>query len=164
MLQIVDSQLGIGDWSAAFPAARVHAPPGLAKKRPDLRIDRTHDAAPEPDWQGTFDEVRIHGFRLAESALVHRPSGTLLVADLVHNIGRPPGAWTQFYTRTMGFYDRVALSRALRWLAFSDRAAARQSLDQLLDLPFERLVAGHGSPLPGGAKDAVAGAFAFLPA
>lgn len=31
-----------------------------------------------------------------------------------------------FYTRLIGFYDRVALSRAIRWLAFSDRSAARR--------------------------------------
>src|SRR5512134_1601831 len=37
--------LRIGDWAAAFPSAKLHAPPGLAKKRPDLRIDRVHDAA-----------------------------------------------------------------------------------------------------------------------
>src|SRR4051794_38896976 len=32
--------LRLGDWAAAYPHARLHAPPGLAKKRPDLRIDR----------------------------------------------------------------------------------------------------------------------------
>lgn len=31
--------LSLGDWQAAFPAARLLAPPGLAAKRRDLRID-----------------------------------------------------------------------------------------------------------------------------
>src|SRR6188472_1857962 len=31
--------LRLGEWAAAFPSARVHAPAGLAKKRPDLLID-----------------------------------------------------------------------------------------------------------------------------
>src|SRR5688500_5387843 len=35
--------LWIGEWSAAFPEARVHAPSVLARKRPDLCIDRFHD-------------------------------------------------------------------------------------------------------------------------
>src|SRR5438128_1521451 len=39
--------LRLGEWAAAFPSARLHAPKGLAKKRPDLRIDRTHPGAPE---------------------------------------------------------------------------------------------------------------------
>jgi len=48
----------------------------------------------------------------------------------------------------MGFYDRVALSRMIRWAAFSDRAAARRSLDELLTRPFDRLIVGHGAPSP----------------
>jgi hypothetical protein len=155
--------LRIGDWAAAFPSARLHAPAGLAKKRPDLRIDRTHTQAEEPAFAGIVDEVQIEGFRLKESVLVYRPARTLLVADLVHNVGRPQHPWSKFYTRTMGFYDRVALSKMIRWTGFSDRAAARRSLDQLLALPFDRLIVGHGTPLTAGAKEALAAAFAWLP-
>ena len=39
----------IGDWAAAFPGARLHAPPDLANKRRDLRIDRVHGAAAAPE-------------------------------------------------------------------------------------------------------------------
>jgi hypothetical protein len=96
--------------------------------------------------------------------LFHRPSRTLIVADLVHNVGRPAHAWTRIYTRVMGFRDRVALSRLLRWTAFADRAAARRSLDAVLALPFERIVVGHGAPITGGAREALAAAYRWLPA
>lgn len=139
--------LWIGAWAAAFPAAKLHAPAGLGNKRGELRIDRTHAAVPEPAFAGVVDEHRIEGFLLEETVLVHRPSGTLVVADLVHNIGRPRGAWTRAYSWMMGFYDRVALSRVIRWTAFSDRAAARRSLDELLAQPFGRMVVGHGEPI-----------------
>jgi len=155
--------LRIGEWAAAFPAARLHAPAGLAEKRPDLRIDRVHGTAPEPAFAGILDEVNIEGFRLRESVLMYRPARTLVVADLVHNIGRPEHAWTRLYTRAMGFYDRVALSRMIRWTAFSDRAAARRSLDTLLALPFDRLVPGHGEPVVEGAREVLAAAYAWLP-
>lgn len=155
--------LHIGEWAAAFPSARLHAPQGMAKKRPDLRIDRFHGAASDPALAGTVEELRIDGFRLQESVLVHRPARTLVVADLVHNIGAPPQLWTKLYTGAMGFYDRVALSRMIRWLGFSDRAAARRSLDALLALPFDRLIVGHGTPLLAGAAEAVAGAYSWLP-
>ena len=79
----------IGDWAAAFPSARVHAPAGLAKKRRDLRIDRIHGDTPEPAFAGLVDELPIEGFRLGETALLYRPARTLVVADLVHNVGRP---------------------------------------------------------------------------
>ncbi len=150
------------DWADAFPSARVHAPARLAKKEPDLRIDRVLGGAPEPAFASVVDELHIDGCRLDETVLVHRPSRTLVVADLVHNVGRPDGAWTRLYTRAMGFYDRVALSRMLRWAAFSDRAAARRSIDAVLAQPFERLVVGHGAPLAAGAKEALAAAYAWL--
>jgi hypothetical protein len=156
--------LWIGEWAAAFPSARLHAPARLAKKRPDLRIDRAHDATPEPAFAGVVDELRIDGFRLDETVLVYRPARTLVVADLVHNVGRPRHLWTAFYVRTMGFYDRAALSRMIRWTAFSDRTAARRSLDEVLARSFDRLVVGHGAPLAAGGRDALAAAYGWLPA
>jgi hypothetical protein len=153
--------LSIGQWAAAFPSARLHAPPGLAKKRADLRIDRVSGVAPEPAFDGVVDELPIEGFRLEEHALLHRPSRTLVVADLVHNIGRPAHGWTKLYTRAMEFYDRVALSRLIRMAAFSDRAAARRSVDDVLARGFDHLVVGHGAPLVGG-REALAAAYGWL--
>lgn len=152
----------IGEWADAFPSARLHAPARLAKKRPDLRIDRVHQAPLDTGLVDVVDELRIEGFRLEESALYYRPSRTLLVADLVHNVGRPRHLWTQVYTRAMGFYDRLALSRMIRWFAFSDRAAARRSLDEVLAQPFDRLIVGHGAPLTTDAREALAAAFTWL--
>lgn len=154
--------LSIGQWAEAFPSATLHAPAGLARKRPDLRIDRVHSAPLEPDLASAFAELTIEGFRLQESVLVVRPARTLVVADLVHNIGRSQHRWTKVYTRAMGFYDRVALSRMIRFTAFTDRAAARRSLDRVLAQPFDRLVVGHGAPLAAGGREAIEAAFTWL--
>jgi hypothetical protein len=153
----------MGAWSRAFPSAQVHAPAELAVKRPDLRIDRQHDRSDAFDFGGAITEVPIRGFRLRETALVYHPGRTAVVTDLVHNIGRPTHAWTKFYTRVMGFYDRVALSRVLRWSAFDDKGAARSSIDALLGHPFEGLVVGHGAPIPDLGREALARATAWLP-
>jgi hypothetical protein len=152
----------IGDWAAAFPTARTHAPPGLTRKRPDLRVDRIQGEAPEPAFFGSLEELPIRGFRLRETALLHRATGTLVVADLVHNVGRPRHAWSAAYTRMMGFYGRVALSRVLRFTAFDDRRAARQSMDAVLSHPFDKVVVGHGEPLSAGGREAVAAAYGWL--
>jgi hypothetical protein len=154
--------LWLGDWALAFPQARVHAPPGLRKKRPDLRIDRVHGAPPEPAFAGRVDELPVRGFRLEETALLVRPARSLVVADLVQNVGRPTHPWTAMYTKMMGFYDQVALSRFLRWTAFNDGKAARRSIDDLIDLPFDRLIVGHGAPLTSDGPDALASAYAWL--
>jgi len=155
--------LWLGQWASAFPFARLHGPARLAKKRSDLRIDRVHGYATEPAFADIIDELHIDGLRLEESVLFYRPSRTLIDADLVHNVGGPQHRWTKFYTRTMGFYDRVALSRTMRWTAFSDRAAARRSIDEVLALPFDGLIVGHGKPLTAGAREALAAAYSWLP-
>jgi hypothetical protein len=152
----------IGEWAAAFPSARVHAPAAVAKKRRDLRVDRTHGSPPEPAFAGTVDEIRIDGCRLLETVLLYRPARTLVVADLVHNVGRPEHGWTATYTRLMGFYDRVALSRVLRWTSFSDKRAARNSVEDVLGREFDRLVVGHGAPLATGGRAALAAAYGWL--
>jgi hypothetical protein len=153
----------LGEWSRAVPSARVHAPSELGAKRPDLRIDRDHDRSDAFDFDGVITEIPIRGFRLRETALVYHPGRTAVVTDLVHNIGRPPHRWTKLYTRLMGFYDRVAISRALRWSSFDDKGAARSSIDALLDHQFDGLVVGHGAPIPELGREALAAATAWLP-
>ncbi|HEY2515715.1 MAG TPA: hypothetical protein VGI39_32825 [Polyangiaceae bacterium] len=128
-----------------------------------LDLGGFHDRERAP-FADAVVEVPLEGFRLVETVLVHRPSSTVVVADLVHNVGRPPGVWERTYTKMMGFYDRVALSGALRWTAFSNRAAARRSVDALLGHSFERVVVGHGRPIAAGAHAALEGAMAWLPA
>src|SRR4029453_7524152 len=107
-----------------------------SKERRDLRIDRVLGSVSEPAFAGVLDELRIEGFRLEETVLIYHPAQTLVVADLVHNVGQPQHWWTKFYAGTMGFYCCVALRRMLRWAAFSDRAAARRSIDELLNAVF----------------------------
>jgi hypothetical protein len=152
----------IGEWAAAYPSARLHAPAGLSKKRRDLRIDRVSGVAPEPAFAGVVEEIPIEGFRLRETALLYRPARTLVVADLLHNVGRPAHPWAATYTRAMGFYDRAALSRVIRWTGFDDRAAARRCIETLLAHSFDRIVVGHGAPVTADAHDAFASAYRWL--
>jgi hypothetical protein len=156
--------LWIGDWSKAYPRAKVHAPSALSKKRPELRIDRLHDEAPEAAFADRLDEIHVDGFHMEETVLVHRASGTLVVADLVHNVGRPTDLWSAFYTRVSGFYDRVAISRVIALLAFTDRRAARKSLDAILAHDLSRIVVGHGAPVDRAPNEALASAYTWLPA
>lgn len=153
----------LGDWATAYPAAALHVPLGLPKKRHDLPADRVRTLSSEPGaFADTLEVVPIEGCRLGEIALFYRPARVLLVADLVHNIGRPEGGWTRFYTKTMGFYDRVAQSRMLRWTAYSDATTARQSVDRVLAWDFSTIIVGHGTPVTAGAKAALTDALSWL--
>lgn len=152
--------LRLGDWARAFPGARVHGPKGLVKKRPDLTIHALHGAPIDPD----VVEVPIDGFALQEAVLFHRPSRTLVVADLLHNLARPDHGWTSIYTSVMGFNGRVAVSRMIWAAAFRDKPAARRSIARVLELPFDRIIVGHGAPVTERPKEALARVYGLTPA
>jgi hypothetical protein len=120
------------------------------------RAPRSRSPAPSTH-QHPCGEVLARNERSAECV------STMVVADLVHNIGRPNHTWTKAYTKAMGFYDRVAISRVLRWTSFDDRAAARRSVDELLERAFDGLIVGHGKPVAHHARETLAVAMTFLP-
>lgn len=143
-----------------FPEAEVHAPPGLEKKRPDVTFAGTLGVA--APWGADLQPIPIEGMpRLREVVFVHRPSGSLLVADLLFNLGRRLGPAVTIYMRLTGAYGRVAQSRIFR-LAVRDRPAAAASCLRMLCCPFDRLVPCHGEIVEHGAKRQVEEALSWL--
>ncbi|MDD3445303.1 MAG: hypothetical protein PHS60_07820 [Zavarzinia sp.] len=148
-------------WRDAFPDSRLAAPAGLAGKRPDLRIDAPL-TGPLPAWDGRITGVPIAGNPvLDETVFLHRDSRTLMVTDLAVNLG--PGIhWgLALYARLNGCHGRLAVSFMLKML-YRDKAAARRSVEAVLDLDFDRVVPAHGGVVETGGKDALAGAMRWL--
>ena len=139
--------------TARWPEAKVLAPPGLRSKRPGLTIDGDPSSLPGVEVH------RVAGMpKLEEHALFHRPSGTLVVTDLVFNMHRAHTGLTRFILKYVSrAYGRVAVSGLLRWLT-KDRPAAAASLDAILALPFERLVMAHGDVVEEDARAQLAAA------
>jgi hypothetical protein len=153
--------LYVGSWGHTFPEAKVWVASGLERKRQDLPEVSPLELFPrDPD----LVHVPIAGTegRLSENVFVHVPSETLLVSDLIQNLPEAPDAWTRAYTTVMGIHDRVGLSRILQWSVFRDRKAARASLDQVLALPWSRIVPAHGRVIDVEAKARFRETFAFL--
>lgn len=150
-----------GDYQEAYPESLLYAPPGLSTKRPDLRIDGSLTALP-PTWEPALASQAIAGNpMLTESVFLHRPSRTLLLTDLAVHIG-PWDHWLmRLYGRLNRCYGRLALSYGLKGM-FKDRAAARQSIDQVLDWDFDRIIPAHGAIIERNGKDSLRAAFAWL--
>ncbi len=143
-----------------FPEAEVHAAPGLEKKRPDVTFAGTLGVA--PPWGDELLPIPIEGLpTLEEVVFFHRPSGSLLVADLLFNLRRRLGPVVMTYMRLTGAYGRVAQSRIIR-LAVRDRPAAAASCLRMLRCPFDRLVPCHGEIVERGAKRQVEEALFWL--
>lgn len=140
-----------------WPGARIHAAPGVRAKQPGLRIDRELGGelggGPggdlDPAWRGVLELEQVGGVpRINEHVMFHRPSGTLVCADLVFHVTRPANLRTRAVLAVMGVGGgRVAQSRAWRLLR-RDRAAARASLARILAWPIAQVAPCHGEPCP----------------
>lgn len=129
--------------SRRWPRAMVHAAPGVRQKLPALRIDRE---LPGGDWGAGVEAELVGGVpKLNEVVLFHRPSGTLVCADLFFHVTRPENLRTRLTLALVGAGGgRLAQSQAWRLLR-RDRAVARASVERILDWPIERVAMCHGS-------------------
>lgn len=151
-----------GGWAAAYPDATVYGAPGLAAKRPALRIDaELADEAP-PLWR---DEIAQHVFRGApmmnEVVFLHRPTRTLVLTDLAFNVPADRTAPARLFYALVGAAGRFGPHRVVR-LGIRDRRAARASADAILGWDFDRVIVSHGDVLEAGGRARLADAFAFL--
>jgi hypothetical protein len=118
------------------------------------------DAATAPEaWSDEVETLYVKGFRLNEVLLFHRPSRTLVITDLCFNIQRAATRRARAVFRADGMWQRFGPSWVIRYLAVSDRAALRESLDRVLRWDFERIVLGHGDTIERGGREALRAAW-----
>lgn len=138
--------LYLGDWKRAYPAARLYASPGLARRRRDLVFDAVLGGSPEPDWAGDIDQTAMEGsFVMTEIVFFHRLSRTALFADLIENF---PRGWFRGWRGWLARLDGIVqpdygAPRELR-ASFRNRKAARQALARILAWAPDKVVIAHG--------------------
>lgn len=150
------------EFQAEYPDAAFHAAAGLAERRPDLHLAHTLSDRPHADWADTFDQHVVRGApSFNETVFLHRPSRSLIIADLALNLG-PECHWLlALVLRLDGAYGRFTPTRAAKAL-MKDRTAVRHSIDHILAWDFERIIVGHGRNIETDAKQKLREAFAFL--
>jgi hypothetical protein len=140
--------LFLGAWKAAYPNARLYAPPGLRRKRRDLAFDADLGDAPDLAWAAGIDQVLVRGsFYLTEAVFFHRASGTAIVGDLIQSF--PPDwfrGWRGVIAR-LGGIVAPNLGPPSDWRSsFLNRRAARAAAERILAWPIERVLIAHGAP------------------
>ncbi|HLT39253.1 MAG TPA: DUF4336 domain-containing protein [Enhygromyxa sp.] len=144
-----------------FPDASIHAPRGLRAKRPDLRIDADLQSGAER-WPA-MDVIEIDGApELDEFVFFHRPSGSLIVTDLVFNIHEARGLMLPLVLRMVGAWRRLNQSRI--WRRYTkDRSAAAAAVQLVLDHEIRRVIPAHGDVLEApDTREQLAGALAWM--
>lgn len=116
---------------------------------------------PPSDWSGELEVLPLDGMpKVREYVFFHRPTRTLIVADLVFNFGLSATPWTRFFFRWgAGIRQFPGMSRLFRF-SIRDRKAFAASVRQLMKWDFDRLIVGHGDVIESGAKDELAAALA----
>lgn len=137
--------LALAQWVDAWPRLELHAPPGLAHKRRDLRfVAELRDEAPPP-WRGEIDQQPIEGsFFMTEIFFFHRRSRTCLVGDLVQRHSDDGRAWKRWMIALGGVGGADGSTPRDARMTFWRRGRARACVERALDWKPRRLVIAHG--------------------
>ncbi|MEO6054976.1 MAG: hypothetical protein ABIP97_13295 [Chthoniobacterales bacterium] len=137
---------------AAFPDIPFLAPEGFS----DVVKFPTSPITPAPaEWNGELEVLEIQGIPTwKETVFFHRPSRTLIVADLLFHFGKQAPLWTKILSRLAIIGGDPGMSRPFK-SAIQDRAAFKRSIATMLEWDFDRLIVGHGIPIESGARHRV---------
>ncbi len=136
------------------------AAPGLADKRLDLRFDHVVDDECTPFGDDIL-LIPLRCFSLTnEVVMLHRPSRTLVVTDLVFHFTQDDPALTRAAMACSFAYPGCKASMLER--LGMKRDIAKREIAALLKLDFDRLIMAHGTVIETGGKEALRGAYGWL--
>jgi hypothetical protein len=156
--------LHLDAWQDAFSQARFTAPPGLRRKRPDLRFDDDLADGSAHEWSGEIDHVLVHGnLMTTEGVFFHRASRTAIFTDLIQHF-RPD--WFSGWRAIIARLDLMTgplpeVPRKFR-NTFIGRRAARTALRRILAWPTERVLMAHAPPATQDGQAFIRRAFRWL--
>ncbi|KAK6529369.1 hypothetical protein TWF281_008545 [Arthrobotrys megalospora] len=171
----IEHHLNIGPWKAAYPSARVIGPTSLYQKRQkqgneDVTFDFSYNAEnknslvlPE-DFTQDFELEYFDGHMSHEIALLHKPSGTVIEADLIFNLPAKEQFSKTNIDANAGFWTKVSMhlftslagksQQRFLWYGASSkgRASFNQSAKRLDGWEFDRIIPCHGDVIETGGK------------
>ncbi|MCH9693482.1 MAG: DUF4336 domain-containing protein [Gammaproteobacteria bacterium] len=140
----------IGDWGNAYPDAMKWASPGV---RPSALaqgwdFDSDLDETPDSAWREEIDQLIVHGGRfMDEVVFFHKPSRTLILADLIENFepSKVRSAFMRFLLKLAGNTDpdgKLPIDLRLSYWGRHDEIG--QAVTRMLDWEPERIILAHG--------------------
>ena len=141
--------LFVTDFQQKYPNAETFICPGLEQKRPDIRFEWILGDKPDHRWGGVLDQVLVHGTKyIWEVAFFHRPSKTLILVDLLENIGddfqHPTSLLLRFWWKVvfrMWNNPKAAPEYQMGW---GNKGVVKKGLNKILGWKAERVILAHG--------------------
>jgi Domain of unknown function (DUF4336) len=151
-----------GDYSKAYPGAKLHGAPGLPDKRKDLIFSTILGDEAHADWQGQIEQHLFQGAPfLNEVVFFHPATSTVIFTDLVFNVATEDASKARVFYWMTGAAGHFGPHRLIRRM-ISDRAAARASVKRILLWDFDRIIVAHGDVVDSGGRDRLRAAFSYL--
>lgn len=172
----LEHHLQLTAWKEAFPDAEIIAPEGLWEKRQknpaykDTKFGHVFTRSKEgkqsvsEEFDAEFETEYVYGHPSRELVFLHKPSRTLIEADLLFNLPAreqysktregPSGLLTKIANTFMSATPPATLQKRFAWyvLARPDRRAFIQSMERIDQWDFNRLIPCHGDVVESGAK------------
>jgi hypothetical protein len=151
--------LGTPAAAARFPEAQVVGPTSALNKNQALRF---HVDIHDPQFGEQvpeFEALPLLGVPfLDETVLYHRPTHTLLGADIALCAGAKDHWTWRYAARITGCYERLRIPPDVR-KKVPDKSAAARSIHAMLERPAQRLIVSHADIVEEGCRDRLAQAW-----
>lgn len=139
----------IPDWRKEFPAADVYLAPRIREQaRERINFDAlTLDRDSGYPWDEQIATLRVAGSYMTEVDFFHRPSKTLILADLIENFepARLDSIWLRWLTRFGGAQDPDGqMPRDMRVTFSKQKTQLRAAIETMVDWDPERIILAHG--------------------
>jgi hypothetical protein len=146
--------LFVTDFQQRYPDAETFLCPGLERKRADIPFDWILGNRPDPRWHGAIEQVVIQGTRIInEVAFFHTPSKTLILVDLLENIGddyqHHAGLWLRFWWKVVFKMWNNPKAAPEYQIGGGNKAQVKNALEKILAWQAERVILAHGELIEG---------------
>lgn len=140
--------LFVTDFQQHYPEAETFICPGLERKRPDIPFDWILGNKPDHRWDDSLEQVVVLGTKLMwEVAFLHKPSKTLILVDLVENIGddfkHPAGLALRFWWLVFRMWNRPKPAPEYQ-TGWGKKAVVKPCLNKIIDWDADRVILAHG--------------------
>ncbi|WP_437521841.1 DUF4336 domain-containing protein [Sorangium sp. So ce726] len=151
--------LGTPAAAAYFPEAQVVGPTSALNRNKALKLHVDIHGAQLGEQIPEFEALPLQGVPFwDETVLYHRPTQTLLGADIVLCAGAEDHWTLRCAARITGFYKRVRVPPDAR-KKILDKTAAARSIHTMLERPAQRLIVGHAEVIDEGWRESLAQAW-----
>jgi len=156
--------LFLKEWIERWPEALLYAPPGLARRKPELHFDAELGDDSDAAWKQDIDQVIFRGsFAMEEVVFFHRLSRTAIICDLIqrHQQEKMTG-WKGRLMRLDGLVGEHG-STPREWRAsFIRRGPARAARQKVLGWKPRQLLIAHGKCAKTGATAIIEEALSWI--